>query len=234
VNYDLVTGIKWYVVFLFSTTLHEAAHAWAALKLGDDTAARGGQVTLDPTPHLQRSPFGMVVVPIVSYLLGGWMIGWASAPFDPRWAAANPRKSALMSLAGPGANFLLVLTAAILIRAGIALNYFSAPETIDFSRVVSAETSGGYFFSSFLSIFFSLNLLLCAFNLLPIPPLDGSGALMLFAGPKSGQRVLEFLRNPQFRIFGLFVAWKLFDYVFPPLHILAVNILYLGNAHFQT
>ncbi len=128
-NYDLVTGVKWYLVFLFSTTFHEAAHAWSALKLGDDTAHRGGQVTLDPTPHIKRAPFGMVVVPIISYLMGGWMIGWASAPYDPRWAAANPRKSALMSLAGPAANLILVIIAAILIRGGIAFHVFESPES---------------------------------------------------------------------------------------------------------
>jgi hypothetical protein len=55
-NPDLVEGLKWYLVFLGSTTLHEAAHAWSALKLGDDTAARGGQVSLDPTPHIRRAP----------------------------------------------------------------------------------------------------------------------------------------------------------------------------------
>jgi len=83
-------GTAWYLAFLFSTTLHEASHALVALKLGDDTAHRGGQVTLDPIPHIQREPVGMVVVPIVSYLLGGWMIGWASAPYDPEWAGRNP------------------------------------------------------------------------------------------------------------------------------------------------
>ena len=78
----LALGLGWYVVFVFSVTCHEAAHAFAAMKLGDKTAYHGGQVTLDPTPHVRRSPFGMVVVPILSFLLGGWMIGWASAPYD--------------------------------------------------------------------------------------------------------------------------------------------------------
>jgi hypothetical protein len=61
----------WYVAFLLSVTCHEAAHAWAALRLGDDTASRGGQVTLNPMPHIQREPLGMVVVPLVSLFLGG-------------------------------------------------------------------------------------------------------------------------------------------------------------------
>jgi len=58
----------------FSTILHEAAHAFSALKLGDSTAYEGGQVTLDPFPHIQREPFGTVIVPIISFFLGGWLI----------------------------------------------------------------------------------------------------------------------------------------------------------------
>ena len=127
---DFALGLKWYLVFLFSTTAHEAAHAWAALKLGDDTAHRGGQVTLDPTPHLKREPIGMIAVPIISYLLGGWMIGWASAPYDPRWAMQYPKRAAAMALAGPVSNFIILLLSAIAIRVGIAMGHFDAPQSI--------------------------------------------------------------------------------------------------------
>jgi Zn-dependent protease len=229
--FDLLTGIKWYLVFLFSTTLHEAAHAWAGLKLGDDTAHRGGQVTLDPTPHIRREPFGMVVVPIISYLLSGWMIGWASAPYNPAWAAANPRRSAVMSLAGPAANLLLVLVAAICIRVGMAFQFFDAPAQVNFSHVVDALAPGAFFFSTMLSIMFSLNLLLCVFNLLPLPPLDGSGALLLFASPRSAEKILATLRHPQLRIFGLVIAWKVFDIIYPPIQLSAVNLLYPGAGY---
>jgi Zn-dependent protease len=233
VSPDLITGIKWYLVFLFSTTLHEAAHAWTAFKLGDDTAYRGGQVTLDPTPHIRRSPFGMVVVPILSYLLGGWMIGWASAPYNPRWAIANPRRSAIMSLAGPAANLSLVILAAIFIRAGITFHYFQAPSHITSSHVVDADNGGAYFFATLLSICFSLNLLLCAFNLLPLPPLDGSGALLLFTGPNTAEKLLSTLRHPQFQFFGLFVAWKVFDFIYPGIQSFAVGLLYPGGGYLQ-
>jgi Zn-dependent protease len=232
-NYDLLTGVKWYLVFLFSTTFHEAAHAWSALKLGDDTAHRGGQVTLDPTPHIRRAPFGMVIVPIVSYLMGGWMIGWASAPYDPRWAIANPKRSALMSLAGPAANLILVIIAAILIRAGIAFHFFESPESISFTNVVDATASSGMFFPTILSITFSLNLLLCAFNLLPLPPLDGSGALLIFTNSETAEKILTAFSHPQLRFFGLFLAWKGFDYVFPSIHNFAINLLYLGVEHYS-
>ena len=144
-NFDLVTGLEWYLVFLFSTSFHEAAHAWTAWKLGDDTAHRRGQVTLDPTPHIYREPLGMVVVPIVSYVLGGWMIGWASAPYDPAWAVANPKRAALKSLAGPAANLILLLLAAGLLRGGIWLDFFQSPASVNFSHVVTAQSSKAYF-----------------------------------------------------------------------------------------
>jgi Zn-dependent protease len=75
---------------------------------------------------------------------------------------------------------------------------------------------------------FSLNLLLCVFNLLPLPPLDGSGALLLFAGPQSADKFLATLRHPQLRIFGLLIAWKVFDIIYPPVQLFAVNLLYSG------
>ena len=98
----LILGVIWYIVFLFSTTCHEGAHALAAKWGGDPTAFHGGQVSLNPLPHIRREPFGLVLVPIVSYFWMHWMIGWASAPYDPNWQAAHPRRSAWMALAGPG------------------------------------------------------------------------------------------------------------------------------------
>lgn len=79
---DLVEGFVFYGVFLLSTTLHEAAHAWAAMRGGDRTAYDGGQVTLNPLPHIRREPIGMVVLPIVSVLISGWPLGFASAPYS--------------------------------------------------------------------------------------------------------------------------------------------------------
>ena len=115
----LVFGFIWYIAFLFSTTCHEASHALVAKLGGDDTADRAGQVTLNPVPHIRREPWGMVVIPLVSFLFFGWMIGWASAPYNPEWQARHPRRGGLMALAGPAANFALMGIAAILIRVGL-------------------------------------------------------------------------------------------------------------------
>jgi hypothetical protein len=72
---NLADGIIWYAVFLFSTVFHEAAHALTAYKMGDSTAHSKGQVSLNPIPHIKREPFGTVIVPILSFAAGGWMIG---------------------------------------------------------------------------------------------------------------------------------------------------------------
>ena len=123
---DLAAGLAYYVAFLFSTTLHEASHAWAALRGGDPTAYHGGQVSLDPWPHIRREPIGMVLLPLLSVFASGWPIGFASAPFDPSWAMRYPRRAAWMALAGPAANFSLVLLAAAGILFGLHTGVFAA------------------------------------------------------------------------------------------------------------
>src|SRR5271154_3814671 len=158
----LTIGFISYVVFLFSTTCHEAAHALVAKLGGDNTAALGGQVSLNPIPHIRRSPYGMVVFPLISFfLLSGSMIGFASAPYDPDWERRHPHRSAWMALAGPATNFILMLIAVLAIHVANGLNF--------------VEPSG--FLAMTLSFLFSLNLLLGIFNLLPAPPLDGSTAI---------------------------------------------------------
>src|SRR2546428_7006037 len=84
---QLALGFIWYVVFLFPTTCHEAAHALAAKIGGDGTASLGGQVTLNPVPHIQREPCGMVISPILMLVLNASIIRWASAPYDPHCAS---------------------------------------------------------------------------------------------------------------------------------------------------
>ncbi len=228
---NLALATVWYAVFIVSLTFHEAAHAFAALKLGDPTAYYQGQVTLDPIPHIRRSPFGMVIVPIVSYILGGWMIGWASAPYDPYWADGNRRKAALMAMAGPAANLVLILLAAVGIRAGMLLGYFHAPEQITFSRITAAAPGPANAISILVSILFSLNLVLLVFNLIPLPPLDGSSILTFFLSDHAARRYNAVIQEPQYRLIGLIIAWKMLDFILGPVHTIALNILYPGAGY---
>lgn len=216
----LAYGFVWYVAFLFSTTCHEAAHALVAKWGGDETAASGGQVTLNPVPHIQREPWGMVVIPILSFIFARQMIGWASAPFDPLWERRHPRRAALMALAGPAANYTLMLLAVIGLRAGHSMGWLGTnPETGQLNLASVA-----------LYVFFSLNLLLGTFNLLPVPPLDGSAGIMLFMSESGAQRYLDWLRGNSFAMVGLLVGLLIFRYFYGPVENFATNLLL--RSHF--
>lgn len=228
----IAMGALWYIAFLFSLTCHEASHALAAHWGGDPTAAAGGQVTLNPLPHIQRELFGTVIVPIVSYALGGWMIGWGSAPFDPQWRYRHPRRAAWMALAGPAANFALMLAAGLAIRLGIFAGFFSPPASVSFTRVVAATQPGPLEgVAILLSITFSLNLLLAIFNLLPVPPLDGHGAICLLFTKNFARRFIRVTQHPTLALIGLVVSWKIFGYLYDPLFLSALNMLYPGAPY---
>ncbi|HEV2246106.1 MAG TPA: site-2 protease family protein [Terriglobia bacterium] len=222
----LSLGVIWYVVFLFSTVCHESAHALAAKIGGDPTAFEGGQVTLNPVPHMKREPVGILVVPLVSYFLYGWMIGWASAPYDPLWAQRHPRRAAWMALAGPGANFSLMVLAAIGIRLGMAMGAFRAPDSAGFTHVTQA-TGGAELAATVLSITFVLNLLLGTFNLLPFPPLDGHNGIMLLMDAQTARRFMNSMFS-RLGLAGILIAWIVYDRVFPYVFTLALNLLYPG------
>ena len=222
----IALGLVWYVVFLFSLCCHEAAHALAAHLGGDPTAFHAGQMTLNPVPHIRREPFGTVMVPALSYLAGGWMIGWASAPYNPAWRRQYPRRAAWMALAGPAANFALVLVAAIGIRVGLAAGVFSLPASLGFTHVVGAASPAFLPAATLLSILFSLNLLLGTFNLLPVPPLDGSSAIGLLLPENLARRLADFSRSGTLALLGILAAWYVFDRLFAPVFAGAIGLLY--------
>ena len=230
---DIGDALLYFVVFLFSTTLHEAAHAWAALRGGDPTAYKGGQVSLDPIPHIRREPFGMVILPLGSALLTGFPFGYASAPFDPDWARRHPERAAWMALAGPAANIALVILAALLLRIGALAEVFYAPERVNFGLLAASQAGEIWeMAAALLSVVFSMNLLLAAFNLLPFPPLDGSAALPLLLSRRMSARYQEIMwSSPMIGLLGILIAWRLFDHVFDPIFLTAVNLVYPGVTY---
>jgi Zn-dependent protease len=227
---DLAEALTYYVVFLFSTTVHEAAHAWAAKLGGDLTAYHGGQVSLDPMPHIRREPFGMVVLPLLTAFTTGWPFGYASAPYDPDWAQRHPKRAAWMALAGPVSNLVLVLIAAAVIKILISTGMFTVPSSVSFGRIaIGADGTWAAGAAYLLGVFFSLNLLLFVFNLLPLPPLDGSGVIPLGLSDETArvyQRLVVW--NPAFSIIGMLVAWQVFPSVFRPVFSSAIGLLYPG------
>jgi len=223
---ELVDAVVFYTVFLFSVTLHEAGHAWAAKRGGDLTAYLGGQVSIDPLPHIRREPFGMVILPIIALVMWGWPFGYASAPYDTDWARQHPRRAAWMALAGPGANLALVVVAALVIRFGLAIDVFAAPPSVNFSQITTAHSAGLADAAALLiSVFFSMNLLLFVLNMIPVPPLDGSGALPLLMSREVAGRYQEALwAQPMLGWIGILMAWGLLRLVWDDVFLLAVNL----------
>jgi Zn-dependent protease len=162
VNIDRWT-IYWFVGLVIAVILHEISHGVVALWFGDDTAKRAGRLTLNPVPHID--PFGSIILPALGALSGFPVLAWAKpVPVDPKRLRHQRRDMLFVSLAGPATNLLLMLAAALLTRELIQ--------------------GRGYVFldqlppvAAFAFSFATVNLFLGLFNLLPIPPLDGSALL---------------------------------------------------------
>jgi Zn-dependent protease len=224
---ELVFGFIQYVVFLLSTTCHEASHSLVAKLGGDLTAFEGGQVSLNPIPHIRREPFGMVVMPLLGIVSKTGLIGWASAPYDPNWSLKHPKRAAWMSLAGPAANFSIAAIAGIMMRIGLTTGAF-IPGEISTAHIVGAASPGvAEGIGTVLSVFFSLNILLGFFNLLPFPPLDGYGVLGLFTTEAGALKLQELrVKIRAYSIIGLLIGWRLLGMVYEPLLNFTIHIVY--------
>ncbi len=153
-------------VLLVSIVLHEVAHGWVALKQGDDTALRAGRLTLNPVPHID--PIGSLLIPLALLLMpGGLLFGWARpVPVDPRNYRDYRRGDILVSLAGVTTNLLLAVGFTVLMAVALGVGR-SVPALEGAATVVLRMSSLGVL----------LNLILAFFNLIPLPPLDGSHVL---------------------------------------------------------
>ena len=161
------------VAFISALVLHEMGHAYAAFKLGDPTAQRAGRLSFNPLRHID--PFGTILLPIMLGLAGMPVFGYAKAvPYNPRYFE-NPRKGDLIvGLAGPAANLAQALLGTLLA--------FVAYQALPASSLYSGQV--GYYVMLFLIYYVQINLFLMFFNLIPIPPLDGSSIFAFFMPEK--------------------------------------------------
>ena len=167
---DLIQTISiWLLPVLFAITVHEVAHGYAAYLLGDKTAYMLGRLTLNPIKHI--SILGTIIVPFILLQLGGVIIGWAKpVPVDAR-QLRNPRRDfALISIAGPMSNFIMVLIWAGIAKAGIMLLGMDLPGALAIKMMGMAGIQ--------------INLMLAILNLLPIPGFDGGHILASFLPAK--------------------------------------------------
>ena len=166
---DFVGVFIQFTLLVIALSVHEAAHAWSAEKLGDRTARLLGRVSLNPAVHVD--PIGTIVFPLLAMISNLPLIGWAKpVPVDPRNLQGNWRqKFMLIAAAGPASNLLMALAA-----AAVLWIMSGGPPT----QAVQGLTG------QILSAFVQLNLILAVFNMVPVPPLDGGNVLAgLVSGP---------------------------------------------------
>jgi Zn-dependent protease len=162
---QLTSLIVMLALFVPSITFHEFMHAWVAYRMGDPTAKLAGRVTMNPIRSID--PFGSVLLPLIGYLGFGTMFGYAKpVPYDPRYFKNLRLGEVLVGLAGPSANLLLAFVGAGLAR--------SAGLVVGTSDSMAAAL---FLIGSDLAM---INLVLMFFNLIPIPPLDGSSIVPIF------------------------------------------------------
>ena len=208
------------------------AHAFVGAILGDNTAQKGGQVTLNPFPHIKKEIVGTIFVPLVSFFLSGFMIGWASAPFSLQWAKSNPKKFAYMSFAGPAANLAIVLSILIITNIGYYLDILIAPDSINFSYITDSNLGGiASSITKFISILFSLNIMLFVFNMLPLPILDGGSIPLLFLKFPNTNQYIDKITDSRLVFPAIFIAWYIFEYVHDPVRGVFLNLLYIGTTY---
>lgn len=165
-NFDIGAFAMMLVPLLFAITVHEASHAWAAKKLGDNTAFLLGRVTLNPIKHID--PIGTVLVPIVLWILtgGGFTFGWAKpVPFNPRYLKNYKRDIGLIAVAGPASNIIMAILWTLL---GFLIFSLNEAKIILISQ--------GSIWLGFILMAKSgvvINLVFAIFNMVPLPPLDG-------------------------------------------------------------
>ena len=194
-----IESIFFLIVILFSAIIHEYAHGLMASLLGDDTAKHEGRLTLNPIPHID--PVGTILIPGVLFLLGtGFLFGWAKpVPFNPYNLKNQRWGPSLVGVAGPGSNLIIAFIFALIIR---------------FAPGISSD------FIVFLGIIVYANIILGVFNLLPIPPLDGSKVLYALM-PPTFVKVQYF-----FDRYGFFI---LLLFIFYGSKYLSILILFFGN-----
>jgi Zn-dependent protease len=221
---EIVFGIIQIFIVIFALSVHESAHAWVAYKCGDPTARNLGRVTLNPVPHID--PIGLVFM-VMIVLARIPAFGWAKpVPVNP-YNLRNPRRdSMLVSAAGPGSNILSGLIAIMVMKLLLNTDILSRTRLIEsFNSTVLKNVPLMITIELILTYFIIINFFLAVFNLLPIPPLDGSG---IVAGMLRGEALASYLRFQRYGfilLLGLIMFTDALGYIFLPILNFILNII---------
>lgn len=195
---DPIAFILGFLIIIYSVILHEIAHGWVAERLGDPTARRAGRLTLNPIPHVD--PLMTILVPALLFFTTGFVIGAAKpVPVNALYFKDPKKDMALVAMAGALTNFAL---------AGLGSLVFHAVDPLGMSTLAST-----------LIFMVTMNLALGVFNLVPIPPLDGSKVLAAVL-PRNAAAALLALEPYGFIILGLLLFTSSFGFVFRIVHLL--------------
>ncbi len=211
-------------VVLFAISFHESAHAYAALRFGDTTARDLGRISLNPIRHID--PFGSLILPLILYIFSGLIFGAAKpTPVDLR-NTRNPRLANLVvSAAGPLSNFLLC-GAGILVLRVIGASVPGALQELAMAVRYRQFAAGALAPITYLLFYFALvNAMLGVFNLIPIPPLDGSGVLASVIGP-AAQRLFATIAPFGLLILILLISTPILGGLFRPFQNLVGRLIF--------
>jgi Zn-dependent protease len=216
----ILSALLQILFILFSLSVHESAHAWMADKLGDSTGRMLGRITLNPIPHIDL--IGTILLPLVLAVTGAPVFGWAKpVPVISRNFKNIRRDEALVGAAGPLSNLLLTMVTTVVL-GGLLLA--SSPEVF-FQEMAQPYTAQGWVFRLAL-----INLVLAAFNLIPIPPLDGSWILSAIL-PAGVHRFYEGMRRLGPILLLILFMTPLLDLLLTPILRILAGVFILLPLH---
>ena len=224
-NINIGNVIIWFVVFLFSLSFHESAHAWTSERFGDDTGRLQGRITLNPIPHID--PIGTIVFPLLMIFTSIPLLGWAKpVETNPLMWRDKTKANISVSAAGPISNFILAAVTFIVVNVLLLSGNLVKNGQLPYELFLPADGQPLFMapLAVLLSVMLMLNIALGLFNLIPIPPLDGSHVLESLLPPEMSQAYAQ-IRPYGFLLLIAMLYLGVFRGIFMPVMKIVFELL---------